>query len=130
MAAALLASPVTESGGSTNVTGGGAYDSFTVALNTQPTANVAVALSQVVPLYTVATSLTFTTSNYATPRPSTFTPTQGATTGTLSETLAVTSSDSRLQQTFRGGRLPSTSPQDQAAEAEEDMAAAAHPAAL
>jgi hypothetical protein len=66
---------VAQSGGSTAVTEGGAGDSLTVALNTQPSANVTVTVSgnadlRVATGGTPATSrsVAFTTSNWNTPR--------------------------------------------------------------
>ncbi|MFN7115275.1 MAG: beta strand repeat-containing protein, partial [Saprospiraceae bacterium] len=65
---------VTESGGNTAVVEGGAGDTYTVVLATQPTSNVTVNLSFDQTQVTVngdtdgATSLIFTTANWATPQ--------------------------------------------------------------
>ncbi|MFN8528686.1 MAG: hypothetical protein U0670_08760 [Anaerolineae bacterium] len=58
---------VTESGGSTDVTEGGATDTFTVVLGSAPTSDVTIALTgtQVTP---DLTPLTFTTANWNTPQ--------------------------------------------------------------
>jgi hypothetical protein len=55
---------VTQSGGSTNVTEGGATDSFTVVLTSQPSANVTVALATGTQITLSSTSLTFTPANW------------------------------------------------------------------
>ena len=53
-----------QSGGSTGVTEGGATDIYSLVLNTQPTANVTVALNPGTQLTTSATILTFTPANW------------------------------------------------------------------
>ena len=53
-----------QTGGDTAVTEGGATDSYSLVLNTQPTANVTVALNPDPQLTTGATSLTFTAANW------------------------------------------------------------------
>ena len=55
---------VTQSGGSTDVTEGGATDTFTVVLNQPPTANVVIALTPNAQVSTAPTSLTFTPANW------------------------------------------------------------------
>ena len=55
---------VTQSGGSTNVTEGGASDSYTVVLNTQPSASVTIALTPDAQVAVSPASLTFTTGNW------------------------------------------------------------------
>ena len=55
---------VTESGGSTNVAEGGATDSYTVLLNTQPTANVTIGVTPGSQVQVDKTSLTFTAGNW------------------------------------------------------------------
>ncbi|OCR02748.1 hypothetical protein BCD67_17930 [Oscillatoriales cyanobacterium USR001] len=57
---------ITESAGSTNVTEGGATDTYTVVLNTQPTANVTIAINSGTQTSTNTNSLTFTTANWNT----------------------------------------------------------------
>jgi hypothetical protein len=59
---------VTQSGGSTAVTEGGATDTFTIVLNTAPTANVAVATNGGTQLTTAPTSMTFTPTNWNVPQ--------------------------------------------------------------
>ncbi|MCB9453913.1 MAG: hypothetical protein H6672_20975 [Anaerolineaceae bacterium] len=59
---------VTESGGTTNITEGGATDTYTVVLNSAPTANVVITVTPDAQC-TVATSpLTFTPGNWFTPQ--------------------------------------------------------------
>ena len=55
---------VTESGGSTSVTEGGATDSYTVVLTSQPTANVTVTIAPDGQETVDKTTLTFTPSNW------------------------------------------------------------------
>ncbi|MBD2359688.1 ExeM/NucH family extracellular endonuclease [Anabaena minutissima FACHB-250] len=57
-----------ESGGSTNVTEGGATDSYTIVLNTQPTADVIVTITPDSQTATSATTLTFTPLNWNIPQ--------------------------------------------------------------
>src|SRR5581483_8338871 len=59
---------VTQSGGSTNVTEGGATDSYTVALNTAPTANVTITINPGTQLTVAPATLTFTPANFSTPQ--------------------------------------------------------------
>lgn len=60
---------ITESGGKTEVTEGGATDSYTVVLDTQPAANVTVTLSvPAAQLLANPTSLTFTPANWDMPQ--------------------------------------------------------------
>ncbi|MFZ4640570.1 MAG: ExeM/NucH family extracellular endonuclease, partial [Nodosilinea sp.] len=55
---------ITESGGSTNVTEGGATDAYTVALATQPTSNVTVTINAGTQVTTNSPTLTFTSTNW------------------------------------------------------------------
>ncbi|QQE67310.1 hypothetical protein GFS31_40230 [Leptolyngbya sp. BL0902] len=55
---------ITQSGGSTTLTEGGATDTYTVVLNSQPTANVTIAIGNDGQSSTVPTSLTFTAANW------------------------------------------------------------------
>lgn len=55
---------VTQSGGNTNVAEGGATDSFTVVLTSQPSANVTVALATGTQVTLSSLSLTFTPANW------------------------------------------------------------------
>ena len=61
---ALPGVSIVQSGGNTNVTEGGATDSYTVVLSTQPTANVTITISPDSQITTSATTLTFTTANW------------------------------------------------------------------
>ena len=55
---------LTQTGGTTNVTEGGATDSYTIVLNSQPTADVAIAINPNSQLTTSAVTLTFTPANW------------------------------------------------------------------
>ncbi len=84
---------VVQSGGTTNVTEGGATDSYTMVLNSQPTADVTITISQGSQVTTSPTQLVFTTVNWATPQPVTVTAVddtlvEGAHTGTITHTAA------------------------------------------
>lgn len=57
-----------ESDGSTNVTEGGATDTYTIVLNTQPIADVIVTITPDSQTTTSATALTFTSTNWNTPQ--------------------------------------------------------------
>jgi hypothetical protein len=59
---------VTQSGGATAVTEGGTTDSYTIALNTQPAANVTVTITPDSQVAVSTTNLIFTTGNWATPQ--------------------------------------------------------------
>ncbi|MGB4859684.1 MAG: IPTL-CTERM sorting domain-containing protein [Dokdonella sp.] len=59
---------VTESGGSTAVTEGGATDSFTVVLNSQPEANVQIALDGGTQVTAAPSPLSFTPANWNVPQ--------------------------------------------------------------
>jgi|GEM_PF-2981406 len=59
---------VTESGGSTAVTEGGATDSYTIVLTSQPTSSVQIALSSAGQATAAPTPITFTTGNWNTPQ--------------------------------------------------------------
>ncbi len=88
---------VTESSGSTAVTEGGATDSVSYVLTSQPTANVVITPSIASQATPSPSSLTFTTVNYATAQSITITATDDSTVeGTHSATIthAVTSGDS------------------------------------
>jgi len=55
---------IVESGGATQVTEGGATDTYTVALNTQPTTNVVISISPGSQVSVSPTSLTFTSATW------------------------------------------------------------------
>ena len=57
-----------ESGGSTNVAEGGATDSYSLVLRSQPTTNVTIAVSAGSAVTVSPTSLTFTSANWNTPQ--------------------------------------------------------------
>lgn len=59
---------IVQSGGTTTVTEGGATDSYTVVLTSEPTANVNVALSSAGQATGAPTPLTFTSGNWDTPQ--------------------------------------------------------------
>jgi Ca2+-binding RTX toxin-like protein len=59
---------ITQTGGNTQVTEGGATDSYTVVLAAQPTANVTITLNGSPQLSTNVTTLTFTTANWNDPQ--------------------------------------------------------------
>ncbi|NUQ63060.1 MAG: hypothetical protein HUU20_11335, partial [Pirellulales bacterium] len=61
----LLAVVLNESNGGTAVAEGGASDTYTVALNTQPTANVTIAINAGSQLTASPNSLTFTPANWS-----------------------------------------------------------------
>ncbi len=87
---------ITQSGGSTNVTEGGATDSYTVVLSSQPTANVTVTVTPNSQVSVNKTTLTFTTSNWNVAQTVTVSAVddqivEGSHTGTI--THAVSSSD-------------------------------------
>jgi hypothetical protein len=87
---------VTESGGSTVVTEGGANDTIMVALRTAPTETVTVAIEGNADLGISPTSLIFTSGNWATPQPlivSAVDDTQEETTETRTVTLTTSSID-------------------------------------
>lgn len=80
---------ITESGGSTAVAEGGASDSYTMVLATQPSADVTVTVTPDAQLGVAPTSLTFTTGNWFVPQTVTVNAvddgiTEGAHTGTIS----------------------------------------------
>src|SRR6185312_11177513 len=64
---------VSQSGGSTAVTEGGATDTFTVALNSAPMANVTITINGTADVAGTPTALTFTSSNWQTPQTVTLT---------------------------------------------------------
>ena len=87
---------VTQSGGTTDLTEGGATDTFTVALNTPPAANVTVTLTPNAQLSVAPSTLTFTPANWNVAQTVTVTAVddfvvEGAHTGTIS--FALTSTD-------------------------------------
>ena len=97
---------ITQSGGSTTVTEGGATDSYTVAISTQPTANVTVTITSGGQVSVDKTSLVFTTANWNTAQTVTVTAVndsvvEGAHTGTI--THAVTSADANYNGLSVGG---------------------------
>nr|WP_277922748.1 FG-GAP-like repeat-containing protein [Synechocystis sp. FACHB-383] len=59
---------ITPTGGNTQVTEGGATDSYTVVLNVQPSADVTIALNGGTQLSTNVTTLTFTSANWNVPQ--------------------------------------------------------------
>jgi hypothetical protein len=59
---------LTQSGGTTNVTEGGNTDSYTLVLDTQPTADVTITLTPGNQITTAQTTLTFTPTNWNTPQ--------------------------------------------------------------
>uniref|UniRef100_UPI00359439CF beta strand repeat-containing protein n=1 Tax=Haliscomenobacter sp. TaxID=2717303 RepID=UPI00359439CF len=90
---------VTQSGGSTNVTEGGATDDYTVVLTSQPTANVTVSITPGTQVTTSPTpSLTFSAANWNTPQTVTVTAVddaavEGAHTGTITHTTTSADTD-------------------------------------
>jgi hypothetical protein len=86
---------VTQSGGSTDVAEGGATDTYTLVLNTAPTANVTIALNPSTQVSLAPVSLTFTPANWNIAQAVTVTAVddaavEGAHTGTISHTAAST----------------------------------------
>ncbi|HAN47027.1 MAG TPA: hypothetical protein DCQ32_10840 [Cyanobacteria bacterium UBA8156] len=86
---------ITESSGSTNVTEGGATDTYTIVLNTQPTANVTINLNPGTQLSLSSNPLVFTPQNWNTPQTVTVTAVDDATvegnhTGNISHTATST----------------------------------------
>jgi uncharacterized delta-60 repeat protein len=84
---------VVQSGGSTNVTEGGATDSYTFALASQPTASVTVTLNPGNQLTATPSSLTFTAANWNVPQTITVTAVDDSVvednhTGTITHTVA------------------------------------------
>jgi len=82
----------TESDGSTDVAEGGATDTYAVVLNTQPTANVVIAVAPDAQSTVDADELTFTAANWDTPQTVTVTAvdddiTEGAHTSTIDHTV-------------------------------------------
>jgi hypothetical protein len=82
-----------ESGGSTNVTEGGATDSYTAVLDSQPSADVTLTISPDAQVSTNPTSLTFTTGNWNVAQPVTVTAVddavvEGTHTGTITHSAA------------------------------------------
>ncbi|MBX7148671.1 FG-GAP-like repeat-containing protein [bacterium] len=64
---------LTQSGGSSSVTEGGVTDTYTIALNTEPTSDVTINLSGGSQLTPSPSSLIFTSANYSTPQTVTIT---------------------------------------------------------
>ncbi|OVE77886.1 hypothetical protein BVX99_01360, partial [bacterium F16] len=96
--AALPSVSLTESGGTTEVTEGGATDTYTVVLDSQPNATVTVAITSDAEVSVSPSSLNFTTSDWDTPQTVTVTALNDSVaeplkTVTLSHTA--TSSDSK-----------------------------------
>lgn len=86
---------ITQSGGSTDVTEGGATDSYTVVLNSQPTANVTIAINPDSQTTTSLSTLTFTSANWNVAQPVTVTAVddalvEGNHTGTITHTASST----------------------------------------
>ena len=97
VAAGSVGVTVAETSGSTNVIEGGATDTYTLVLNTQPTADVTVtpACSDTSLGCTISTALTFTASNWDTAQTVTVTAVNDTTyEGTHSTTASQTSSSS------------------------------------
>ncbi|MBX7147565.1 hypothetical protein K1X76_00645 [bacterium] len=86
---------ITESGGSSAVTEGGATDTYTVVLTSQPTSTVTVTVNNTSQATTTPTVLTFTTGNWNTPQTVTITATNdNVAEGSHNTTLTHTSSSS------------------------------------
>jgi fibronectin type 3 domain-containing protein len=86
---------ITQSGGSTNVTEGGATDSYTVVLSSQPTANVTVTVTPNSQVSVDKTSLVFTPANWNVAQTVTVTAVndsvaEGNHTGTITHTVSST----------------------------------------
>ncbi len=86
---------ITESSGTTNVTEGGPTDTYTVVLNTVPTANVTITLNPGTQVTVSPSTLTFTPSNWNVPQTVTVTAVddaavEGNHTGTISHTATST----------------------------------------
>jgi len=86
---------ITESSGSTNVTEGGPTDTYTVVLNTAPTANVTININPGTQVTVSPSTLTFTSSNWNVPQTVTVTAVddavlEGNHTGTITHTAAST----------------------------------------
>ncbi len=86
---------IAQSGGTTVVTEGGATDTYTVVLNSQPTANVTINLAPNGQLTTDVTQLVFTSQNWNIAQPVTVTAvndttTEGNHTGTITHTATST----------------------------------------
>jgi Ca2+-binding RTX toxin-like protein len=86
---------IAQSGGSTNVTEGGATDSYTVVLNTQPTSDVTITLNTGTQLTSSPSTLNFTTANWNTAQTVTIsavddTFVEGTHTGVIAHTIAST----------------------------------------
>jgi hypothetical protein len=85
---------ITETGGSTDVTEGGATDTYTVVLDTQPTADVGITLSPDAEVSVGAILLTFTNGDWDTAQTVTVTAVdEGAHTGTITHTAASADTD-------------------------------------
>ncbi len=84
---------ITQSAGATNVTEGGATDTYDVVLRTAPTANVTITINPSTQLGAAPATLTFTTVNWNVPQTVTVTAVddalvEGAHTGTITHTSA------------------------------------------
>jgi len=121
---------LTQAGGATAVTEGGATDSYTVVLNSVPTADVTIALDDTNHQVSLSTTtLTFTTANWSTPQTVTVTAVndtvgEGMHTGVIHHTI--TSSDStfnalaalNVQVAVTDNDLPASDPAFQAAQSD------------
>ena len=121
---------LTQAGGATAVTEGGATDSYTVVLNSAPTADVTIALDDTNHQVSLSTTtLTFTTANWSTPQTVTVTAVndtvgEGMHTGVIHHTI--TSSDStfnalaalNVQVAVTDNDLPASDPAFQAAQSD------------
>jgi hypothetical protein len=89
---------VTQSGGSTDVTEGGATDTYTVVLNSQPTSNVVISVSPDSQTNVSPSQLTFTPSDWNTPQTVTVTAiddsiSEGSHSGTIQHSASSTDAD-------------------------------------
>ncbi|MBD2492629.1 Calx-beta domain-containing protein, partial [Aulosira sp. FACHB-615] len=96
---------ITQSNGSTNVVEGGATDTYTVVLKTQPTADVTITLNTGSQITTNNTTLTFTAANWNTPQTITVTAVND-TTPEGNHTATITHSISSSDNNYNGLTLP------------------------
>lgn len=106
---------ITESGGSTTVTEGGATDTYTIVLNTEPTASVTVTITPDSQVSVSPANLVFTTGNWASPQTVTVTAVdddvdEGAHAGTIGH--SVTSPDPAFDSVAAGSVLVSITDND------------------
>ncbi len=115
---------VVQSGGSTNVTEGGAIDTYTLVLTSPPSANVSVALNPGAQLTATPSPVVFTPGNFATPQTVTVaavddTAIEGPHLGTI--THSVSSSDGRYNNLVVPSVSVNITDNDQAALAINDV---------